>query len=289
MPARSDGPPGAAFLAPTGSATPPTRASIGLPTLAGIGVAFGLARAAASGILDRGEVYAQPALRDAFLANDVIDLAVVAPLLVVAALAARRGSWLATLAWPGISWLVVYVAFPYVLALPRGGLWLAYLALFTASAYLAAAGVASLDGPAVRRRLDGAVPARAIGGTLAALGVSFLALAVATLVASASRGDAAAPSAAVFAADLLVSPAWIVGGVALFRRTAFGYAVALGLLTQLALAFLAVVTVVAVTPLVSGGPLATTDLGVLAAMALIAAVPLVVFARGVVRAGGASR
>jgi hypothetical protein len=120
-----------------------------------------------------------------------------------------------------------------------------------------------------------------VGATLAGLGVAFLAFAAGSLAASAARGGEAGPGEAVFAADLLVSPAWIVGGVALARRTAFGYAVALALLAQLAAAFTAVVLVVAVAPLATGAALATTDLVVLLAMSLVAVAPLVAFVRGV--------
>lgn len=89
----------------------------------------------------------------------------------------------------------------------------------------------------------------------------------------------------VSVADLLLAPAWAIGGLLLWRRRALGYASGLGLLFQASMLFVGVILVVLLQPLLTGAPLALGDVLVLLVMGLVCFVPFGLFVRGVLSRG----
>ena len=67
----------------------------------------------------------------------------------------------------------------------------------------------------------------------------------------------------------------------LWRRKAFGYVCALGLLFQATMLFAGLIAVLALRPLISGDPFPLTDIVVVSIMGLVCFVPFVLFIRGV--------
>ena len=76
-----------------------------------------------AGLLFQEAVYPTEELRQSFVANDVVNLLIGLPILLVSMALARRGKLIGLLFWPGALFFVVYNAIAYVFALPAGWHW----------------------------------------------------------------------------------------------------------------------------------------------------------------------
>ena len=83
--------------------------------------------------------------------------------------------------------------------------------------------------------------------------------------------------------DLLITPAWVVGGLLLWRQKELGYVTGLGLLFQGSMLFIALIVFLLLQPFLTPVSFAFTDLLVLLGMGLICFIPFGLFIRGVVR------
>ena len=208
-----------------------------------------------------------------FFAHDLFNLVVALPLLLAMLWAARRGSLVGLLLWPGALFYVLYTYTQYLLGAPFGPLFLAHILLVVLSAYATIALLASIDGDGMRRSLGGGVPARTAGGILVALALLTIGQdaggALATVLAG---GGAVEPLArSVWTADLAVEvPAVLAGGVLLWQRRPLGYAVGAGLLLQFGLTPIALAAIMALQPWLTGAPV---DAGTIAGVLVFAAVP----------------
>lgn len=238
--------------------------------------------ASVAGLAYRTVVYPTDALLRTFVANDVANLAVGLPLLLGSMVLAWRGRPVGLLAWPGALLFVLYTYIAYVFAIPMGPAFLAHLAIVLLSAYTLVALVASIHGRAVRESVAGKVHEKLAGAVLTALGGLFFLRAIGVIVNALASG-AAIPDAdlAVNVADFLVAPAWVVGGVLLWRGKDLGYVTGLGLLVGIAMLFVALLVFLLVQPLLTAAPLSPFDIAVIAAMSPVGIVPLFLFARGV--------
>ena len=142
--------------------------------------------------------------------------------------------------------------------------------------------MASVDAQAVQQQLAGAVPERLAGGILAALGILFLLRSINVLVGAAtSQVPMAGTERALQIADFVITPAWIIGGVMLWRRKALGYVSGLGLLFSATMLFIALIVFLLLQPLLTNTPFALGDVAVVAIMGMVCFVPFILFARGV--------
>lgn len=216
--------------------------------LAAAGSVMGLAAA------DR--VYGQETeiLADQAAAQDIVGLSIVAPLLVVLGVAARRGALGAYLGWLGCLAFTVYNYAIYAFSVRFGPLFPVWVAVLGLSVFALAGGLATLPAETVRTRFAArAMPVAAwfvitVGGLFALLWLSEI---VPDLLAggpsrSASTWDV--PTNPVHVLDLaLFLPAIVTSGVLLLRRHPFGYATVVGQLVWLALTSLPIL----VTPFVA--------------------------------------
>jgi len=249
-------------------------------------VALLMVAVSAAGILFRTTVYPSEALLQSFVSNDVVNLLIGVPILVGSMGLARRGVLVGLLCWPGALFFVLYNTLAYVFAMPLGWAFLVHLVLATSSLYALVGLLSGIDGGAVQRRLAGALPERFAAGALVGLGLLFSMRVIAVVVDAIVRGVVPADAElAVHMADFWITPAWVIGGVLLWRRAAFGYVVGLGLLFQGSMLFVALVAFLLVQPLLTTSPLALADVVVVAAMGLVLFVPFVLSARGVVARG----
>ncbi|MDA3937354.1 MAG: hypothetical protein PF636_10985 [Actinomycetota bacterium] len=88
---------------------------------------------------------------------------------------------------------------------------------------------------------------------------------------------------ALHIADAMISPVWVVGGVLLWRRKAFGYVAGLGLLFQASMLFVGLIIVLLIQPLMTTASFAPIDILVVFAMSIICFIPLGLFTRGAVK------
>jgi hypothetical protein len=249
-----------------------------------LAIAAIMAVASAAGLLYPARIYPTEELRHAFVANDVVDLCIGLPILLASMWLARRGKLIGLLFWPGALMYTLYNHIAYVWAMPQGWALLLHIALVISSAYTAIGLVASIDPQMVQQRLSGAVSEKLAGSVLVGLGGLFLLLVLGT-VGGAIVNQAPIPRTelAVQIADTTIIPAWIIGGVLLWRRKPLGYVTGAGLLFQGSMLFVAVIAVVLLQPILSGAPFALGDVIVLSVMGTICFVPFGLFVRGVLK------
>lgn len=218
-----------------------------------------------------------------FLAQDAVTVVLGLPILLGSLWLAGRGSLVGLLLWPGALLYLLYSYAIHLLGAPFSVLFLPYAALVALSAYTTIGLVASVEGGAVRQRLEGVVPARTVGGILVALALLTLGQDASGAIATALAGGAPAEPAArhVWTADLAVEvPAMLTGGVLLWRRAMLGYVAGAGLLLQFGMTPFGLAAIMALQPLLVGSPAdGATIMGLLAFVA-VCFVPLLFFVRG---------
>ena len=246
-------------------------------------IAVLMASAAITGLLYRTSVYPTDDLLHAFVPNDVVNLFIGLPTLLGSIWLARRGRLIGLLFWPGALFFALYNYLIYVLAMPLNIAFLLCLTLVMLSVYTLIGLVASIDGRAVQQQLTGAVPQKLAGGILTGLGCLFLLWALSVIVNGLSGETALTDTVrATNMTDFIIAPAWIIGGVLLWRREALGYVAGVGSLFQASMLFIGLIVFILVQPLLTTEAFAYVDLIVVFVMGLICFVPFALFVRGVV-------
>lgn len=261
-----------------------TRRSLGPAYIVSIVVAVLMTIASVAGLADWARTYpgVDATLLPLFVGQDALNLVVGLPILAGSMWLARRGALIGLLLWPGALFYVLYDYGYYVLGAPFNAFFLIYIALMTLSAYAMIGVVVSIDAAVVHARLAEAVPARLVGGFIAALAVLFTALWSAISVSTfASGAQLELVPRVVTIMDLTIQlPALFVGGVLLMRRHALGYVVAAGLLLQAAAYLIGLSVLTVLTETLTGVPF---DVVAVAPGLVIGAIALVfvgMFVRG---------
>ena len=254
-------------------------------TTVGIGVLVTVA--ALVGLSNPDVVYPTAELREFALANDIVSLAIGVPLLIASMWLAGRGRMAGRLAWPGVLLYLLYGAVAYVVALPVTWVYPIHLVVASGSVYMLIGLAVRLDAAAIKKKLVGQIPERWSAGVLIALGGFSLVRAVVVLGDGIAGGSGLERTElAVLVADVLISPAWIVGGLLLWRRTPYGLVGALALLLQACMLFVGLLAVLALQPWITGTEFAPLDLLVVAAMGLVCFIPFVAVVRQTLRSDG---
>lgn len=241
--------------------------------------------ASAVGLQYNTLLYPTEELAQTFIANDVVNLLIGLPILLGSMYLTWRGKLIGLLCWTGALFFAFYNYTAYVFAMPLNWAFLLHLTLMTLSAYALIALVALIDGKAVQQRLSGSVPERFAGGVLVGLGLLFLLRVIGVMVGALTNGIALVETElAVNIADFLTTPAWVIGGILLWRRKMFGYVSGLGLLFQGSMLFVALIIFLLLQPLLTSAPFAFTDVLVIAIMGLVCFIPFGMFVRGAIKA-----
>lgn len=193
-------------------------------------------------------------LRDAATAQDLVGLVVVAPLLLILALGAFRGSLTSWLCCLGALEFTAYNYAIYAFSIHFGPLFLAWVAVLGLSSFALLTGLAALLTPMLRPRFSDR-PQRLTGWFLICVAGIFtlvwLREIVADLVAgrpSTSAGDWNVPTNPVHVLDLAIFlPAVLITGALLLRRHWLGHCAAAAQLIFVELTCLPIL----VTPLVA--------------------------------------
>jgi hypothetical protein len=260
----------------------PTRHNLKMAYALSFIIAIVMAAASLGGLVYGADLYPTDDLLQALVPTDIVNLVLGLPILLGSIWLAWRGKLIGLLLWPGALLFVLYNYLAYVLVVPFNVAFLLDLALVTLSAYTLIGLVASIDGESVQRRLAGAVPERVAGGIVAGLGLLFTLRAIGVLAgALASQTSMAETELAPNVADLLIAPAWVIGGVLLWRREAFGYVSGLGLLFSVSMLFIGLIVFLLVQPFLTAAPFALVDVVVVLILGLIGFVPFALFVRGV--------
>jgi hypothetical protein len=235
-----------------------------------------------AGLIYQTTIYPSDELRQTFLPNDVVNLAIGVPILLISMWLTRRGKLIGLLFWPGALFYVFYNYIAYVFGMPFNIVLPLNLALATLSVYTTIGLIASTDGNAIKDALNGKVSERFGGGVVAGFGILFAIRVFVVMVgALTSQAPIAATEFPVLIADFMVSPAFIIGGVLLWQRRVLGYLSGLGLLFQASMLFIGLIIFMLIQPLLTTASFPLFDMVVVAVMGLICFIPFGRFVRGV--------
>ncbi|MFN2120453.1 MAG: hypothetical protein ACK2T0_08695 [Anaerolineales bacterium] len=201
-------------------------------------------------------IYARltPAFLAQAYAQDVANVALVAPAWLVLAALTLRGSVRARLLWLGVLLFAVYNYVIYTLSVPFGPLFLLWVAVLGLSFYALLGGILTTDQEQAAASLQNRLASRVTGWVLLVLAVLFAALwlsedvpALLSGTTPASVVDLGIPTNVVHVLDLaFFLPGAAVCGILLLRGRAVGYALAPGFLAFLVLTGMPIV----LTPIV---------------------------------------
>jgi hypothetical protein len=153
----------------------------------------------------RTSVYPTDELLQAFLPNDVVNLVIGLPVLLGSMWSARRGRLSGLLCWPGALLFMAYNYISYVFAMPPSLIFLFYLLTAAASIYTLIGLTSRIDGKAVKRQLEGAVPEKLAGGVLAGFGLLFVLRVIGVVIIALQDGAIAPVLACSFRAACCLS------------------------------------------------------------------------------------
>jgi hypothetical protein len=260
----------------------PLKGNITLIYISSFLVAILLTIASSAGLQYRAVTYPTEELIRSFVPNDAVNLFIGLPILLGSMWLAWRGKLIGLLCWTGALFFAFYNYVTYVFAMPLHWVFLVDLLLTTLSAYTLLGLVASIDAKIVQQRLRGAVREKLAGSVLAGLGILFLLRVIGIVVNAISSGVLLTRAElAVNISDFLITPAWIIVGILLWRCKELGYVAGLGLLFQGSMLFIALIVFLLLQPLLSSSSLAIADVAVIFVMGLICFIPFVLFLRGV--------
>ena len=188
--------------------------------------------------------------------QDVANVVVAYPALLVLAALAARGSLRAALAWMGVLVYSAYTFAIYAFSVHFGPLFLVYVAVLGLSAYALIGGLTSLSPERVAASVAPAAPRRSTAVLLIAVASAFALLWLAEILPAAFAGttpealvEVGLPTNPVYVLDLgLLLPAAMIAGVLLLRGRALGYVLAPVILVALIALGVGIVSVIAVAP-----------------------------------------
>jgi hypothetical protein len=248
-------------------------------------IALLMAAASVAGIFFPSVLYPSKEMVQTFLPNDLINLFIGLPLLLLSMLLTRRESLVGLLIWPGSLLYVVYNYIGYIFGIPFSLVTLGLIALVLLSGYAAFAILKAVDTGEVQARLDGKVPVKTAGWVMLVFGVIFIFQAASTLWAGVTDPGGLPPTEiGVLVADIVLSILWVAGGALLLRRLPLGYTGALGLLFVASALFIGLIAFLLLQPALTGAPFSLTDVLVVLVMGLVCFVPFGLYLRGVLSA-----
>lgn len=221
-------------------------------------------------------------LADAATAQDLVNLFIVAPLLVLLAVRARSGSLRAYLAWLGCLSFTAYNYAIYAFSIHFGPLFLPWVLVLGLSFYALLGALATTDLARIKGQFSGR-PIPLAAWTLIAFAAAFMLLWLSEILPDLASGGSsrsaarwAIPTNPVHVLDLaFFLPAVMTTGVLLLRRHRLGYATAPGQLVFLALTCLPIL----VTPFVASRRGHDAGWAVLAPIVMVFAVASIVLWR----------
>ena len=162
--------------------------------------------------------------------NDWVTLVVALPLLAAGGTLARRRSSRGLLLWIGTLGYALYNYAYYLFGAALNVFFPLYLGAVIAAALALILGLSSIAPSEIARRFDTRTPVRLIGGYFVIVGISLAGIWLAMWAAYVFTGrptpvDTEAFKLVAALDTVLMSPAFVIGGVLLWRRRAWGYVV----------------------------------------------------------------
>jgi hypothetical protein len=244
-------------------------------------VALLLILASVVGLITPTTLYLSEEARQSFLPNDVINLVIGLPFLLVSIWLARKQRLIGLLLWPGALLYILYNYIVNLLGVPFGWITLVYLPLVLLPIYQIWLLLSEMDRNGLKDRLVETVPTKIPAWFLVIFGILFLFRGLNLVITAGSALPL--PEIGLLIADMVISTAWIVGGIFLIRQNPIGYASGLGLLFGASMLFIGLILLLIIRPFVIGIPLVLSDLVVIVGMSLFCFIPTWLYLQGVVR------
>lgn len=241
------------------------------------------------GLIYTDSVYTSEEQILSFLANDVINLVIGLPILLISMWLTRRGELVGLLLWPGALLYILYNYITYLVGVPFNLSTLAYFALVFLSAYIIFDLLRRIDQNSIKEQLAQAVTEKVAGWVLVVFGALFFFRATA-IIAGAIVNQTMIPLSelGLLIADVAISTIWIAGGVLLLQKKPLGYTGGLGLLFVGSVLFLGLILVLVLQPVLLDAPFKPFDVIVVLIMGMICFIPFGLYLRGVVNRDSAS-
>jgi hypothetical protein len=241
-------------------------------------------------LLGPDRVYPTDEMQRAFLANDFINLFMVALILLsilwFKPFDAVRARLIGVLFLPGAMFYITYNAVAYTVAFYPSAIFLPNLLLVILSVSIILHLLARTDTRPIQSRLKGVVRERLAGGVLITFGILFFLIAAVKWFGTLSgQAPIPRPEFAVKVADLLITPFWVAGGVMLWQRRSFGYLVGAGLLFQASMLFVSLLAFFIIQPILTPAPFLLTDFILILILGVICFIPLGIYFRAVLSTG----
>ena len=218
---------------------------------------------------------------DAYRVNDLINILIGLPGIILALVLIKRGKLLGVLFLPGAVLYIFYTYIAYLFGITFSVWSIAWGILVLFSGIIFFRLILNLNAVVLKKRLNGKVPTIFSGIVLAIFGAAFAGLAFDIL--STNQLALPHPDLGLALADIVVSLIWLIGGILLLLKKPVGFAWGLGLLYAAVLLFVAVILVVIAQPFLTELAFVLDDLVVLAGMALVCFIPFGLFVRGVLK------
>jgi len=260
----------------------PVRFEIKILYVSSLIIALMVAIVSIIGVLYQKSLYPTENLLHSFVPNDIVNLVVGLPLLLISIWLTRRGKLIGLLCWPGAIFYMLYVYFPYIICVPFNILFLPYLILFSLSIYTLIGIIVSIDGNAVSNHLSDIIPAKVSGGILIGLSV-LIVLRQSGLIANAliNKTLIDPQELALWIDDFsIASPAMFIGGFFLWKKKPLGYVVGAGLFITYVFLSLGLIPFLAIQSHLKNTSIDLLAIVILIIMAVICFIPFLFFVRG---------
>jgi hypothetical protein len=242
-----------------------------------------------SGILLGPTIYPTDELLNNFIANDVVNLLIGLPVIIISIVLTLRGKLVGLLFLPGSFLFVVYNYLIYVLAIPLNWVSLFYFILVISSVYVIIKLFTLINREEIQQHLTGLVHEKISGAILVGLGLLFMFQAIGAMIDPIiNHLQIPGIDLAVHISDFVISSFLVIGGIQLWRQKAFGYVSGLGLLFQASMLFIGLIIFLIIEPLLTTKPFLFLDIIVVSIMGLIGFIPLTLFIRGVMTKNNSS-
>ena len=190
------------------------------------------------------------AIQLTWICNDAVTMFVALPLLAFSLWQTRKGSLRAKLMWMGLMAYMVYNYAFYLFGAAFNPFFLLYTALFSLSVFALITGLPGHSLSEVKEKFSGSTPVRPISIFLAAISIPLAIVEVSQIMGSLLSGRPPAAPSLIYALDLsMVVPLSALAAILLWKRTSWGYILAMIMMVK---AFLYGLVLVTATLVVSG-------------------------------------
>lgn len=237
------------------------------------------------GLLYKDSIYLTATFMQTFVPNDVVNLIIGLPFLLISLWLTKKGKIIGLLCWPGALFYILYIYFPYILSVPFNMLFLPYLIIFSLSIYTLIGLIVSIDQNAIKNMLIENIPNETFGGILIGLSIFIIIRQVALIInAILNNSIIDQQELAVWIDDLIIgSPIMLIGGYLLWKKRPLGYTVGAGLFISYTLLSFALIPFLAIQSYLRNTAIDLMGIIILLIMTMICAIPFIYFVKGVNR------